>query len=72
MFKFAGDQSVFDIGGVKIGGQPGENPTVMIGSIFYKGDKLVQDERKGISISQPRLRPRRGPYGRSTVLTLYG
>ncbi len=48
MFRFAEDQLVFEIGGVKIGGQPGENPTVMIGSIFYKGDKLIQDEKAGI------------------------
>ncbi len=48
MFKFRKEQSVFDIGGVKIGGQPGENPTVMIGTIFYKGDKLVQDDKSGV------------------------
>jgi len=38
---------VFDIGGVKVGGEVGENPTVMIGSIFYKGDKIVKDEKTG-------------------------
>ncbi|MBS7639092.1 MAG: tetrahydromethanopterin S-methyltransferase subunit H [Candidatus Bathyarchaeia archaeon] len=48
MFKFSREQIVFDIGGVKVGGQPGENPTVMIGSIFYKGDKCVQDDKTGI------------------------
>ncbi|MEM2213672.1 MAG: hypothetical protein QXD66_00785 [Candidatus Nezhaarchaeales archaeon] len=48
MFKFEREQLVFDIAGVKIGGQPGENPTVVIGSIFYRGDKLV-DERGGIN-----------------------
>jgi tetrahydromethanopterin S-methyltransferase subunit H len=47
MFKFEKEQMIFEIGGVKVGGQPGENPTVMIGSIFYKGDKFVQDERTG-------------------------
>lgn len=48
MFKFSKEQIVFEISGVKIGGQPGENPTVMIGSIFYRGDKNVQDEKAGI------------------------
>jgi len=48
MFRFGRDQITFEIGGVRIGGQPGENPTVMIGSIFYKGDKLVKDERTGL------------------------
>ncbi|MEM2914713.1 MAG: tetrahydromethanopterin S-methyltransferase subunit H [Candidatus Bathyarchaeia archaeon] len=47
MFKFDKEQIIFDIGGVKVGGQPGENSTVMIGSIFYKGDKFVQDEKAG-------------------------
>mgnify|MGYP000436244217 CR=1 FL=1 len=39
MFRFRKEQMVFDIAGVKVGGDVGENPTVMIGSIFYKGDK---------------------------------
>jgi len=47
MFKFGKEQMTFDIAGVKVGGDIGENPTVMIGSIFYKGDKIVKDEQKG-------------------------
>ncbi|MDK2781450.1 MAG: tetrahydromethanopterin S-methyltransferase subunit [Archaeoglobi archaeon] len=47
MFRF-GNQKVFEIGGVKIGGEPGENPTVLIGSIFYGKHKIVEDEKKGI------------------------
>ena len=47
MFKFGKEQMVFDIGGVKVGGNVGENPTVMIGSIFYKGDRTVKDEADG-------------------------
>ena len=47
MFKFSVPQKVYEIGGVKVGGNVGENPTVMIGSIFYKGDKTVQDEKSG-------------------------
>lgn len=43
MFKFEREQLVFDIAGVKVGGQPGENPTVVVGSIFYKGDKSVDE-----------------------------
>lgn len=34
MFLFDKEQEVYDIGGVKFGGQPGDYPTVMIGSIF--------------------------------------
>jgi tetrahydromethanopterin S-methyltransferase subunit H len=47
MFKFEREQSVFDIAGVKVGGQPGEYPTVLIGSIFYEGHKIVLDPLKG-------------------------
>ena len=48
MFKFEAKQVVYDIGGVKIGGDASKNPTVMIGSIFYKGDKSVKDEETGV------------------------
>lgn len=47
MFKFKTPQKVFDIGRVKIGGQPGENPTVLVGSIFYHGHKILLDEKTG-------------------------
>ncbi len=47
MLKFSKEQKVYDISGLKVGGNVGENPTVMIGSIFYKGDKTVQDEKTG-------------------------
>lgn len=47
MLKFKTPQKVFEISGVKIGGQPGENPTVLIGSIFYHGHRIVLDEKTG-------------------------
>jgi len=47
MFNFSVQQKVFEIGGVKVGGNVGENPTAMIGSVFYKGDKNVKDEKAG-------------------------
>ncbi len=48
MFRFKTHQRVFQIGRIKIGGQPGELPTVLVGSIFYKGHKIVKDSQKGI------------------------
>jgi len=48
VFRFNSKQMTFDIGGVKVGGEVGENPTVMIGSIFYMGDKIVSDEKAGV------------------------
>ncbi len=47
MFTFPREQQVFDIGGVKVGGQPGAFPTVLIGSIFYDKHKIVTDARRG-------------------------
>ncbi len=38
MFSFTKKQEVFDISGIKIGGQPGKYPTVLFGGVFFKGD----------------------------------
>lgn len=47
MFKFSKEQKVLDIYGVKIGGQPGQIPTVMVGSIFYFKHKIVKNDKTG-------------------------
>ncbi|UCE11838.1 MAG: tetrahydromethanopterin S-methyltransferase subunit H [Candidatus Thorarchaeota archaeon] len=47
MFEYQVEQKILEIGGVKIGGQPGVNPTVLVGSIFYTGDRLVLDPKSG-------------------------
>jgi len=46
MFVFEKEQKVFDIGGVKVGGQPGENPPLLIPSLFQKGDPCVESRRE--------------------------
>ncbi|XRP96310.1 tetrahydromethanopterin S-methyltransferase subunit H [Methanocaldococcus sp. 16A] len=48
MFKYDKEQMVVEIAGRKIGGQPGEYPTALAGTIFYARHKIVEDERKGI------------------------
>jgi tetrahydromethanopterin S-methyltransferase subunit H len=48
MFVFKRDQQEFDFGGVTIGGQPGENPTVLIGGLFFKGQPIMENTREGI------------------------
>ena len=48
MYKFSSQQKVHEVGKVKVGGQPGELPTFLIGSIFWLGQKMVQDANKGI------------------------
>jgi len=47
LFRFEKEQKVIDIDKVKVGGQPGEYPTVLVGSIFYDRHKIVSDEVKG-------------------------
>ncbi len=47
-FKFSTRQNIYTVGGAKVGGQPGELPTFLIGSIFWLGQKIVQDADKGI------------------------
>ena len=47
MFKFEREQQIFNIAGVKVGGQPGQLPTVLIGSIFYHGHRIVVDQKRG-------------------------
>ena len=48
MFKFIKEQKIFEIKNIKIGGQPGELPTVLIGSLFHVGHKIVKDQKLGI------------------------
>ncbi len=48
MFIFKREQQVTDFGGVRIGGQPGENPTVLIGGLFFKGQPIVENTREGL------------------------
>jgi tetrahydromethanopterin S-methyltransferase subunit H len=48
MFVFKKEQQVYDFGGIPIGGNPGENPTVLIGGLFFKGQSIMEDTRDGL------------------------
>ena len=48
MFDLKTEQKIFDVGGVKVGGITGKDPTVLVGTIFYKRQNLVEDEFRGI------------------------
>ena len=48
MFRFKTEQKVFEVAGVRFGGQPGENPIVLVGSMFYSKHRIVKDERRGV------------------------
>ncbi len=43
MQLFKTKQKVSKIGNLTVGGQPGENPPLMIGSMFHNGDRLVEN-----------------------------
>ena len=51
MFKYDTPQKVYEVGKAKVGGNPGEYPTVLAGSIFYAKEKVFaskEDMDKGI------------------------
>lgn len=45
---FTGQLKVYDIAGIKIGGQRGEYPIILAGTMFYRGDKLVSNHDEGL------------------------
>ena len=47
MLNFKKEQKVIKIGGTSIGGKPGENPIVMVGTVFYAKHSALLDEKKG-------------------------
>ena len=47
MFVFKKEQQVVECGGISIGGNPGENPTVLVGGMFFAGQPIVQDTKEG-------------------------
>ncbi|MGB5912131.1 MAG: hypothetical protein WBH31_13140 [Promethearchaeia archaeon] len=47
MLDYEQEQKIVEIDNVKIGGQPGENSTVMIGTVFYARHSALLDEKTG-------------------------
>jgi len=47
MLDYDQEQKIVEIDNVKIGGQPGENSTVMIGTVFYARHSALLDEKTG-------------------------
>jgi tetrahydromethanopterin S-methyltransferase subunit H len=47
LWSFKAEQKVFQIGGVNVGGLPGQRPVVLVGTMFYHGHKVVTDENAG-------------------------
>jgi tetrahydromethanopterin S-methyltransferase subunit H len=45
VLKYEMKQKVCNIGGIHVGGQPGENPPLLIGNMFQKGDLLLENRK---------------------------
>ena len=48
MFRYDKKKTVFEVGGFKVGGQPGEYSTVLASSMFYDRHKAVIDHVNGV------------------------
>jgi len=46
MFRYDREQKVCTIGGIKVGGQPGQNAPLLISSMFQKGDALIESRKE--------------------------
>ncbi len=47
MFRLNSEQKVFNLNGIRIGGQPGENPPLLIASMFHNKDRILEDRKTG-------------------------
>jgi tetrahydromethanopterin S-methyltransferase subunit H len=47
LWNFKAEQEIFQIGGISVGGVPGQRPVVLVGTLFYHGHKIVKDENAG-------------------------
>lgn len=47
LLEFAAQQQQYQIGNVKVGGNPGSRATVLIGSLFYHGHRVLTNEEEG-------------------------
>jgi tetrahydromethanopterin S-methyltransferase subunit H len=54
MFQFEREQRVCEIAGVKFGGEPGQYPTVIVPSIFQKGDRVFEGAKRKEGFNEKR------------------
>ncbi|HUJ89180.1 MAG TPA: tetrahydromethanopterin S-methyltransferase subunit H [Syntrophorhabdales bacterium] len=47
MLKYEREQKICTIGGVKVGGRPGERAPLLIGNMFQKGDLILESRKEG-------------------------
>lgn len=56
MLQTTTPQKVCQVGGVKFGGQPGEHPTVVVPSIFQKGDRVFEGAKRKEGFNEDKAR----------------
>ncbi|MBU0734397.1 MAG: hypothetical protein KKG10_09615 [Proteobacteria bacterium] len=54
MFRFKTEPKTYEIGGVKLGGQPGQYPTIACFSIFQESDRLFDKGSRRKGFNEPR------------------
>ncbi|MEF8836073.1 MAG: hypothetical protein V5A76_07960 [Candidatus Thermoplasmatota archaeon] len=54
MFSYTREQSTYDLNGIKVGGQPGVHPTLMVGTIFYEDqfEDPKKEQEKAVELIQ--------------------
>lgn len=48
MLRLEAEQRIFEIADVRVGGMPGRDATVLIGTIFYKKQSIIEDDKRGL------------------------
>jgi len=56
MFQLSKGQKICTIGGVEVGGQPGQLPTVVVSSIFQKGDRVFEGAKRKEGFNEKRAK----------------
>lgn len=46
MYSFSKPQKVCKIGDILVGGQPGDNPPLLISSMFHNGDRILESRKE--------------------------
>lgn len=66
MFSYTREQKTYELDDIKVGGQPGEFPTLMFGTIFYEGqfEDRTEAEEKG-----PELIKRQNEFSSKTSVS---
>ncbi|MFO8110195.1 MAG: hypothetical protein R6U17_06740 [Thermoplasmata archaeon] len=68
MFTFAKEQTTLELGDLRVGGQPGENATLAVGSIFYEGQ--FQEPKKALGDAEGLINTQRDMADELAVQTL--